>query len=87
VSKLDITIEQMYQEFLKGIKLPENRMHPIQKKQVKEAFMGGLSTFMKIFMVDFNKHTDKECEDFLTSIEEQLKDYWKGIISESLPKN
>jgi hypothetical protein len=79
-------IESMYKEFLDRMKLSEKTMHPMQKIQVKQAFMGGLSSFMKI-IIDFDAHTEQECKNFLTRAEEDLRIYWKNEVIHHLPKN
>ena len=83
----NINIENLYQDFLSKIKLPEQMMHPMQKKQVKEAFMGGMAAFILIIMVEFPKHSDEDCEVVLSRIHDELEKYWKKVVTESMPKN
>jgi hypothetical protein len=35
-----LTVEEQYRLYLKGINLTEERIHPVQRKQLRQAFFG-----------------------------------------------
>ena len=44
-------VEEMYQLYLNLVDLSEDRMHPQQRKQLREAFVGGVS-MTSLYLID-----------------------------------
>lgn len=52
-------LEHQYQLYLKRVALSENTMHPQQKKQLKEAFMGACGQMLILLRDDVGALEEK----------------------------
>lgn len=82
MGKKKIDLENSYQLYLKRCKLDEKTMHPVQKKETRQAFYGGVGTIIG-FMIgdDFNDYSEDEIYDIITDMSDQVKTHFENVLS------
>ena len=72
-------VSHQYQLFLQRVELQEDRMHPEQKTQLKQAFYAGFSQLLFLIRDDISKQEEKEAVKILDDMINQLSDYWNSF--------
>jgi len=78
MEKLPETVEGQYQFFLEKVALREDKMHPVQKTQLRQAFYAAWGQCM-FFMDEMNLDTDEAMENAATIVENmmnEVKNFW-----------
>lgn len=63
--KEEFKLEHQYQLYLKRVKLTEDKMHPQQKKQLREVFMGACGQMLLLLRDDVAQYSDDEAIDIM----------------------
>lgn len=69
-------LEHQYQLFLQRMALNENKMHPEQKKQLKETFFGAFGQAVNVFRDEITQLPDEDAMETMTSIWNQVGDFF-----------
>lgn len=76
-----LNIELYYPLFLEKINLKESDMSPIQRSEMKKAFMGGVGTMLLIIRDEIpNAETEEDSIDMLQSLFDQVEKFWMSQI-------
>lgn len=67
-----ITIEEQYKLFLQRMALHEDRMHPEQKKQLKETFFGAFGQAISVFRDEIGVLEENEAIEEMQSLWNQV---------------
>jgi hypothetical protein len=74
--KPETYIDNMYEEYLKKIGLPHERMTPNQNRQLKQAFIGGISSLIILQKAEFPNTTQTGAQIIMDSIEQEIRMFW-----------
>lgn len=69
-------LEHQYQLYLERVNLHEERMHPQQKVQLKEAFFGACGQLLVLFRDDIGALPEEEAIDKMQGLHDQCLQYW-----------
>jgi hypothetical protein len=72
------TVEYQYQLFLERMNLHEDRMHPQQKLQLKQAFYGAVSQFLFLVQDDMAELEQDKILEVFSGMMGELSDYWNS---------
>lgn len=75
-NNVEFDLRNQYLQYLQRIGLVEAIMHPEQKLQVQDAFMGGCFTTIMLFKDRIGDMEEQEAVDVLNDIWKQCGDYW-----------
>ena len=76
-----LNLELYYPLFLEKINLKESDMPPIQRSEMKKAFMGGVGTMLLIIRDEIpNAETEEDSIDMLQSLFDQVEKFWMSQI-------
>lgn len=79
-----ISIEKKYQFYLKKVNLKESRMHPQQKKQLREAFFGAAGIMLVALREQLGRIDDEEeAIACLDDMEQQVNTFFENQIKKS----
>ncbi len=73
-------LEYQYQLFLQRMSLIESQMHPQQKIQLKQAFMGAWGQSMICMRDEVSEHPEAEAVQILEDMTTQLTRYWNNQV-------
>lgn len=71
-------LEKEYQDYLKRVKLSESEMHPVQKKETKQAFFAGYAS-MIVILDKIAIFPEEIGAEILDNVNQQVMDYWKNV--------
>ena len=71
-------VEDQYQFYLKKIELPEATIHPAQRIQLRDAFMGASGIILLLIRHEFAALSDDDGDRMFTSMIDQVDAYWKA---------
>lgn len=74
-------LEDQYQFYLGKMKLQESTMHPTQRIQLREAFMGASGIILLLIRDEFGALSDDEGDAMFTSMVDQVGQYWKDRVA------
>jgi hypothetical protein len=74
--KSTFNLEYQYQLYLQRVKLKESEMHPEQKKQLRQAFMGACGQLLVLLKDDLSQLEETEVMDVLEDMTKQVADYF-----------
>lgn len=77
-----LTVEAEYQLYLKRIKLSEDKMHPQQKQQVRDAFFAGYGSLLVMMMDDIVELPEEQGDQVLTGMLNEVTDHFKQYVTE-----
>ena len=69
-------IEDQYQFYLKKMKLSEATMHPTQRVQLRQTFMGACGIILLLIRDEFATLSDEDGDRMFTSMIDQVGVYW-----------
>ncbi len=72
-----LTIERMYSDYLKRVKIKENDMHPVQKIEMRRAFYAGISSFLH-FMVNEMPEDEELGSIELDKMHKECLEFWNN---------
>jgi hypothetical protein len=73
-------LEHQYQLYLQRVGLKESAMHPVQKRQIKQAFIGGIGQMLILLRDDVGAIEDEdEAVKVMESLLNQVGDYFLNI--------
>jgi len=71
------TVKDLYAFYLQKMGLNESQMHPVQKRQVKDAFYGGLGMFITcIEEPEIANLPSGQFDEVIESFNQEIQDYW-----------
>ena len=73
-------IEDQYQFYLKKMELDEATMHPMQRVQLRQTFMGASGIILLLIRDEFGALSDDEGDRMFTSMVDQVGDYWNKEV-------
>jgi hypothetical protein len=77
-------LETQYQLYLQRVGLKEQDMHPIQKQQLKHAFMGGIGQLLILQRDDLTKLHEDDGAEVLQNMLNEVGNY---LLTESGQQN
>lgn len=69
-------LENQYQIYLETAQIKESDMHPIQKIEMKRAFMGACGQLLILFRDELALYSEDEGVILLQQLEDEVLDYW-----------
>ena len=76
-------IEAYYQKYLTLVKKNEELMGPVEKIEIKQAFMAGLTHSLVIFSRELPDMPEREAMEFITSFDLQLQQWWADRVAQA----
>lgn len=70
------SLENQYQLYLKRMKLNESKMHPEQKKQLKETFFGATGQMLLLFRDGLTELSDEDAIKQMQSMLDQIGNFF-----------
>lgn len=84
-------LEYQWKFFCERIGLPEERMHPDQRRETKRAFMGACSQMLLLYKDDLGKYAEDNGTHaavfVLQNLLDQCEVYWKNEMEKQIDKN
>ncbi len=77
--KKKFNLDHQYELYLKMVGLKESDMIEIQKKETKQAFVGGIGQLLIILQNDFSELTDEEGYEVLESLLNQVSTFFNPL--------
>ena len=77
----EFNLEHQYQLYLKRVALKEAKMHPEQKKQLRQAFMGACGQIILLLRDEVGKLEKDEAVKVMKNIIEQVGNYFLKITN------
>jgi hypothetical protein len=71
-----MNLEEHYQDYLKRMNLKEERMHPQQKIQLRQTFMGACGVMLVYFLEEISKLDEEEAVAEMANIRDQVKQFF-----------
>ncbi len=78
-SKYDLEVQ--YQDYLNMLGIPESMMHPVQKKQTKNAFYAGALMLYQLLVHDINDLSEAEAVQKLDNLYDQMKGHFEREVA------
>lgn len=78
---MDKIIEDMYQQYLKKVKLEESKMPEVQKKETRRAFFGGASSTLAAVTDDEMDDVERGI-DIIGSMFDECAEFWREQTKE-----
>jgi hypothetical protein len=75
----EFNLEKQYQSYLQRVALKESEMHPEQKKQVRQAFMGACGQMLVLLRDEISKLSEEEAIDKFQDMMNQVGDYFLSL--------
>lgn len=75
-------LEDQYQFFLSKMKQDEATMHPRQRIQLRDTFMGAAGIILLLIRNEFAALSDDEGDAMFTSMVDQVGEFWKARVEE-----
>jgi hypothetical protein len=72
----NFNLENQYQIYLKRVALNENKMHPTQKKQLKQTFMGACGQMLLLFRDELGALEEEKAIEIMQGMINQVSDYF-----------
>lgn len=69
-------LEHQYQLFMERLNMEEPKMHPIQKIQLRQAFMGGCGQIMILMRDEVSELEEMDGIEVLDNMLEQVGEFW-----------
>jgi len=76
VQKKEFDLEHQYQLYLKRVALSEDNMHPEQKKQLRQTFMGACGQMIFLLRDEVGALSTDDGIEALESMKRQVGDYF-----------
>jgi len=76
MNKPEFNLEHQYQLYLERVKLKESQMPPIQRKELKRAFMGACGQMLILLRDDLGELSENEAIETLQDLHNQVSNYW-----------
>ena len=76
---MNFNLEEQYQLYLKRVALKESEMHPTQKKQLRQTFMGACGQMLLLLMDDLGKLEEPEAIEAMQNMLNQVSDYFLKV--------
>jgi len=77
----EFNLEHQYQLYLKRVALREVEMHPEQKKQLRQAFMGACGQIILLLRDEVGKLEEDEAVKVMENMIEQVGNYFLKITN------
>ncbi len=77
----EFNLEHQYQLYLKRVALTEAEMHPEQKKQLRQAFMGACGQIILLLRDEVGKLEEDEAVKVMENMIEQVGNYFLKITN------
>lgn len=74
-------LEDQYQFYLEKVKLTEATMHPVQRIQLRETFMGAAGIVLLLIRDEFSALSDHEGDAMFTSMIDQVGEFWNDRVA------
>ena len=71
-----MNLEEHYQAYLKRMNLKEERMHPMQKIQLRQTFMGACGIMLVYFLEEISKLEEDEAVAEMVNLQNQVKQFF-----------
>jgi hypothetical protein len=71
-----MNLDQQYQLYLKRMGLSEDKMHPVQKKQLKQAFYGACGQMLTLLRDEIGALEEDEAVEALASMLNQVRNFF-----------
>ena len=75
----EFNIEHQYQLYLKRMALEERRMHPEQRKQLRETFFGACGQMLILLRDELSKLEDDKAVETMQDMINQVAEYFLSI--------
>lgn len=72
----EFNLEHQYQLYLKRMELSENKMHPIQKKQIRQTFFGASGQMLILLRDEVSKLEEEEAIHLLQDMLNQVSNFF-----------
>jgi hypothetical protein len=76
---MNFNLEEQYQLYLKRVALKESEMHPTQKKQLRQTFMGACGQMLLLLRDDLGKLEEPEAIEAMQNMLNQVSDYFLKV--------
>lgn len=70
-------VEHQYQLYLKKMKLSEDKMFPIQKKQLKQTFYAATAQILLLILDEITNLSDEEAHEAVKGMMEEIHAFFK----------
>jgi hypothetical protein len=80
---INFNLEHQYQLYLQRVALDENKMHPEQKKQLRQTFFGCAGQMLVMLRDDLQALPEDEAIEVLKDMFNQVGDYFLTIKGEN----
>lgn len=74
-------LEEQYQFYLEKVELQEATMHPDQRVQLRQAFMGASGIILLLIRDEFASLSDDDGDRMFTSMVDQVGNYWEKEVA------
>ncbi len=75
-------LEYQYQLYLQRVGLDENRMHPVQKRETKQAFYGACGQILVLLRDDLSTLDEKKAMNAFQNLYNQVSNYFISITKQ-----
>lgn len=76
MNKPEFNLEHQYQLYLKRVKLNESQMSPIQRKELKRAFMGACGQMLILLRDGVGELNENDAVTTLEDMINQVSNFW-----------
>lgn len=73
-------LEDQYQFYLEKVQLNEATMHPTQRIQLRETFMGAAGIILLLIRDEFAALSDQDGDRMFTSMIDQVSEFWNDRV-------
>lgn len=73
-------LEDQYQFYLEKVQLEEATMHPTQRIQLRETFMGAAGIVLLLIRDEFSTLSDEDGDRMFTWMVDQVTEFWKDRV-------
>lgn len=73
-------LDHQYQLYLERVGIKEEDMHPIQKTETKNAFMGACGQMLDICVNEIPDFDDGSAIEVMSYLLHQVQDFWKSRV-------
>lgn len=76
VDNIEFSLEHQYQLYLERVKLKEFQMSEVQKKEMRQVFMGACGQMIILLRDEVAKYPDEQAVEILQDMLNQVGDYF-----------
>lgn len=79
-------LNHQYKLYLERVDLHEEKMHEVQKQQIKQTFMAACGQMLILLEADISALTEEDAIKALESMKDQVSKYFSGLFEDKEPE-